>query len=50
MTPHTVKDVCYPLSLRNERAAMMVLQEMIRDKLAQYPRTLEEVVNVNSSI
>mmetsp|Transcript_25065 Transcript_25065/g.32645 ORF Transcript_25065/g.32645 Transcript_25065/m.32645 type:complete len:505 (-) Transcript_25065:171-1685(-) len=42
MVPHTVKDVCYPLSLRNEIAAMMVLQQTIQEKLNLYPRTLQE--------
>jgi hypothetical protein len=30
LTPHTVKDVIYPLSLRNERAALMVLREQVK--------------------
>jgi hypothetical protein len=32
LTPHTVKDVAYPLSLRNERAALMVLREQVRPR------------------
>jgi len=34
LTPHTVKDVIYPLSLRNERVALTVLREQVRNALS----------------
>mmetsp|Transcript_31662 Transcript_31662/g.71186 ORF Transcript_31662/g.71186 Transcript_31662/m.71186 type:complete len:188 (-) Transcript_31662:209-772(-) len=40
--PHTVKDIGFPISLRNERAAMAVLLEMVDQKLASYPTSLAE--------
>mmetsp|Transcript_11752 Transcript_11752/g.31707 ORF Transcript_11752/g.31707 Transcript_11752/m.31707 type:complete len:514 (-) Transcript_11752:898-2439(-) len=40
--PHTVKDIRFPMSLRNEKAALTMFMGMINDKLAAYPRSLEE--------
>jgi len=38
------RDIRHPISLRNERAAMMLLIEMIRKSLARYPTTLHQDV------
>jgi len=40
--PMMVRDVRFPLTLRNERAAMLLLSGMIDDMLSAYPTTLEE--------
>lgn len=38
----TVKDIRFPLSVRNERAAMQKLVKLVQDSLNQYPTSLEE--------
>lgn len=39
---NTVKDVRFPISLRNERAAMVHLQALLQKYLSEYPRSMEE--------
>lgn len=38
----TVKDIRFPVSVRNERAAMQRLLALVKDSLAGYPTSLEE--------
>ena len=37
----TVKDVRFPVSIRNEKAALLKLQQMVGELLGTYPSTLE---------
>lgn len=39
---YSVRDIRTPITLRNERAALVLLDRMIGDMLRLYPRTLEE--------
>lgn len=38
----TVKDIRFPLSVRNERAAMQRLLALVKETISGYPTTLEE--------
>lgn len=38
----TVKDIRFPLSVRNERAAMQRLLALVKEIISGYPTTLEE--------
>ena len=48
MAPRQVKDVNMPISMRNERAALQLFSTMITEKIAAYPRSLAEDIELLS--